>query len=88
MVIVEGNYLLLNEGVWKEVSSLFDEKWFIEVDIDTAMQRVCKRHISTAGKPQDVAKWRVRLVLLFSALLSLLLYQIYLQFDYFMGFVM
>lgn len=59
VVIVEGNYLLLNEGVWKEVSSLFDEKWFIEVDIDTAMQRVCKRHISTAGKPQDVAKWRI-----------------------------
>ncbi|KAK3031678.1 hypothetical protein RJ639_035046 [Escallonia herrerae] len=27
VVIVEGNYLLLEEGVWKEVSSMFDEKW-------------------------------------------------------------
>ncbi|KAK9087148.1 hypothetical protein Syun_029542 [Stephania yunnanensis] len=58
IVIVEGNYLLLEEGAWKDVSSIFDEKWFIELDIDTAMQRVLKRHIST-GKSPDVAKWRI-----------------------------
>uniref|UniRef100_A0A1D1YIV2 Putative uridine kinase C227.14 n=1 Tax=Anthurium amnicola TaxID=1678845 RepID=A0A1D1YIV2_9ARAE len=58
VVIVEGNYLFLEEGAWKEVSSIFDEKWFVDVDINTAMQRVIKRHIST-GKTQDVAKWRV-----------------------------
>ncbi|KAJ7972713.1 Uridine kinase [Quillaja saponaria] len=58
VVIVEGNYLLLEDGVWKEVSSIFDEKWFIDIDIDKAMQRVLRRHIST-GKPQDVAKWRI-----------------------------
>ncbi|KAJ4955700.1 hypothetical protein NE237_012483 [Protea cynaroides] len=58
IVIVEGNYLLLEDGIWKEISSIFDEKWFIEVDIDTAMQRVLKRHIST-GKPPDVAKCRI-----------------------------
>lgn len=27
IVIVEGNYLLLRDGAWKEVSSMFDEKW-------------------------------------------------------------
>ncbi|CAK9157316.1 unnamed protein product [Ilex paraguariensis] len=58
VVIVEGNYLLLEEGSWKEISYLFDDKWFIEVDIDKAMQRVLKRHIST-GKPPDIAKWRI-----------------------------
>nr|KJB42204.1 hypothetical protein B456_007G142000 [Gossypium raimondii] len=58
VVIVEGNYLLSDEGVWREVSSIFDEKWFIDVDLDTAMQRVLKRHIST-GKPPDVAQWRI-----------------------------
>uniref|UniRef100_A0A6M2EKA8 Phosphoribulokinase/uridine kinase domain-containing protein n=1 Tax=Populus davidiana TaxID=266767 RepID=A0A6M2EKA8_9ROSI len=63
VVIVEGNYLLLEDGAWKDVSSMFDEKWFIDVDIDTAMQRVLKRHIST-GKPPDVAKWRVSFTLL------------------------
>lgn len=58
VVIVEGNYLLLDNGVWKEISSMFDEKWFIEIDIDKSMERVLKRHIST-GKAPDVAKWRI-----------------------------
>ncbi|XP_027352310.1 putative uridine kinase C227.14 isoform X1 [Abrus precatorius] len=58
VVIVEGNYLLLEDGGWKEISSLFDEKWFIDIDIDKAMQRVLKRHIST-GKPPDIAKQRI-----------------------------
>ncbi|XP_047979830.1 putative uridine kinase C227.14 [Salvia hispanica] len=58
VVIVEGNYLLLDEGAWRDIASLLDEKWFIDVDIHKAMQRVLKRHIST-GKPRDVAKWRI-----------------------------
>lgn len=58
IVIVEGNYLLLDEGVWRDISFIFDEKWFIDVDIEKAMERVLKRHIST-GKPPDVAKWRI-----------------------------
>ncbi|XXG68143.1 hypothetical protein AAC387_Pa06g1302 [Persea americana] len=58
VVIVEGNYLFLEEGAWKDISSTFDEKWFLEVDIDKAMQRVLKRHIST-GETADVAKQRI-----------------------------
>ncbi|GAA0153477.1 hypothetical protein LIER_11704 [Lithospermum erythrorhizon] len=58
ILVVEGNYVLLEDGVWKEVSSMFDEKWFIDVDLEKAMHRVLKRHIST-GKTPDVAKWRV-----------------------------
>ncbi|CAN7138689.1 unnamed protein product [Brassica rapa subsp. narinosa] len=58
VVIVEGNYLLLEEGTWKDISDMFDEKWFIDVNLDTAMERVEARHIST-GKPPDVAKWRI-----------------------------
>lgn len=57
-MIVEGNYLFLEEGVWKEVCSIFDEKWFIDINLDTSMQRVIRRHIAT-GKKHDVAKWRV-----------------------------
>ncbi|PIA31521.1 hypothetical protein AQUCO_04900077v1 [Aquilegia coerulea] len=59
VVIVEGNYLLLEEDVWKEVSSTFDEKWFLEVDVDTAMQRVLKRFLSEMGLPLDIAKRRI-----------------------------
>ncbi|TKW29465.1 hypothetical protein SEVIR_3G396100v4 [Setaria viridis] len=58
IVIVEGNYLLLEEDVWREIRGLFDEKWFIDIDIDVSMQRVLKRHIAT-GKEPDVAAWRI-----------------------------
>ncbi|KAG5043550.1 hypothetical protein JHK87_007465 [Glycine soja] len=58
VVIVEGNYLLLEDGVWKEISSLFDEKWQTIVFFLISMQRVLKRHIST-GKPPDIAKQRM-----------------------------
>lgn len=59
VVIVEGNYLLLEEGTWKEVSSMLDEKWFVDVDIDVAMERVLKRHIST-GNTTEKAKQRIK----------------------------
>ncbi|XP_051118732.1 putative uridine kinase C227.14 [Andrographis paniculata] len=58
VVIVEGNYLLLDDEVWRDISSIFDDKWFIDVDLEKAMERVRRRHIST-GKPPDVAKWRI-----------------------------
>ncbi|KAH7661341.1 Uridine kinase protein [Dioscorea alata] len=58
LVIVEGNYLFLEEGIWKEIASIFNEKWFIDIDLDTSMQRVLRRHISTGKKP-DAAKWRI-----------------------------
>lgn len=58
VVIVEGNYLFLEEGVWKEISAIFDEKWFIDINIETSMQRVLRRHILT-GKEPDIAKWRI-----------------------------
>ncbi|XP_076927701.1 putative uridine kinase C227.14 isoform X1 [Bidens hawaiensis] len=58
VVIVEGNYLLLDDGSWKEIPSILDEKWFVDVDIDIAMERVLKRHIST-GKTPEIAKQRI-----------------------------
>ncbi|KAF6175827.1 hypothetical protein GIB67_003315 [Kingdonia uniflora] len=54
VVIVEGNYGFFEKGVWKEVSSMFNEKWFIKDVIDNIMERVLKKHISI-GKPLDVA---------------------------------
>ncbi|KAJ0621080.1 putative uridine/cytidine kinase [Helianthus annuus] len=60
VVIVEGNYLFLDEGSWKEISSMLDEKWFVDVDIDVAMERVLKRHIETGvGRTPEIAKQRI-----------------------------
>jgi pantothenate kinase len=58
IVIVEGNYLLLEEDAWRDIRALFDEKWFIDIDIDVSMQRVLQRHVAT-GKEPDVAAWRI-----------------------------
>ncbi len=44
LIIVEGNYLLLNSGGWEEVRRFLDAVWFVDIDIDLAMQRVRYRH--------------------------------------------
>jgi len=58
IVIVEGNYLFLEEEVWKDISTLFDERWFVDCDIDSAMNRVVSRHKGT-GLSEQQAKLRV-----------------------------
>jgi pantothenate kinase len=48
IIIVEGIYLhLKNPSPWDEISSLFDEKWFIPIDIEEARYRVGKRHYNS-----------------------------------------
>ena len=48
LIIIEGIYLhLKNPSPWNEISSLFDEKWFIPINIDEARYRVGKRHYNS-----------------------------------------
>lgn len=49
---MEGNYLSLGEGEWKEAAELMDELWFVEVDEKVARQRLMKRHVE-AGIARD-----------------------------------
>ncbi|PKS07822.1 hypothetical protein jhhlp_006430 [Lomentospora prolificans] len=53
-VVVEGNYLALDEDVWRDAAHLFDELWFVEVDFEVAKRRLIKRHIA-AGIAEDEA---------------------------------
>merc|ERR1712216_1000632 len=39
VLVMEGNYLLLEDGKWLGTSSLFDYKIFIEADVDAAISR-------------------------------------------------
>jgi pantothenate kinase len=50
--------LFLQQDSWKDISNFFDEKWFISVDIDIAMERVRKRHLGT-GLSNDQAILRI-----------------------------
>lgn len=56
IVIIEGVYLFLQDGYWKNICNLLDERWFIDVDIDVAMERVRKRHISTGLTNEEAIK--------------------------------
>lgn len=54
VVLVEGNYLLLDLEPWDQLAGLFDDTWFIDCDIDTAMQRVYERQVGDGRQPEVV----------------------------------
>lgn len=54
VLIFEGNYLSLNKEPWNQAAALMDELWFVEVDFETARQRLIKRHVE-AGIARDEA---------------------------------
>ena len=45
IIILEGNYLLLNIEPWNEIEKYADECWFVDVDIEIARKRLAKRHV-------------------------------------------
>ncbi|KAK9845962.1 hypothetical protein WJX81_007012 [Elliptochloris bilobata] len=58
LILVEGNYLLLDEEPWAEVRELANEAWFVDVPLDQAMARVALRQVAI-GVPAHVAAQRV-----------------------------
>ncbi len=54
IIIIEGNYLLLNEDGWKELSDMADYTISIKADPDMLRERLIERKIST-GSPKDKA---------------------------------
>ncbi len=44
LVIVEGQYLLLDEPPWADIKGLLDEAWYIDLDPETSMARTKARH--------------------------------------------
>lgn len=59
IVLVEGNYLLLDQPPWRILpEKVFDETWFLEVPLETSNRRVYERHLKT-GKSKATARRRV-----------------------------
>ncbi|MEO1983904.1 MAG: uridine kinase, partial [Fuerstiella sp.] len=59
VVIVEGNYLLLDESPWASLKKdVFDETWFLDVDVAECRRRVENRHVGT-GLTREEARHRV-----------------------------
>jgi pantothenate kinase len=58
LVLVEGNYLLIDEPPWHELADLFDDTWYIDCDVDVAMERVYARQVGD-GRLPDVVQGRI-----------------------------
>ena len=47
LIIVEGNYLLLNVPPWNTIRTIMDKVWYIDTPLETVKERLLRRH--TAG---------------------------------------
>ncbi|MEP6482528.1 MAG: nucleoside/nucleotide kinase family protein [Rhodoglobus sp.] len=57
VVIVEGNYLLLDSGGWEAAAPLFDATFFVEVERGIRLERLIKRHERFGKSPTDARAW-------------------------------
>lgn len=58
VVIIEGNYLLIDEAPWNELKSLFDFSYFVQCDLAILEERVYERH-KKVGCTEEEARDRV-----------------------------
>lgn len=58
LVIVEGNYLLLDDEPWCQLRSLFNQTWYLEVDTVVVRRRLIERFV-TNGMSETGAEQRV-----------------------------
>lgn len=44
-IILEGNWLLYDKEPWRQISTLVDDAWFVDVEPGLARERVARRHL-------------------------------------------
>lgn len=57
LLVVEGNYLLLEQAPWSGVAALLDEVWYVDVPDDVRVARLTRRHVLYGRSPQEAAAW-------------------------------
>ena len=57
VVLVEGNYLLLDEGPWAEVASRLDLSVYVEAPAEMRRGRLLARQIRSHGSPAAAQRW-------------------------------
>jgi pantothenate kinase len=57
VVIIEGNYLLHDDGGWEVCNDLLDESWMVDVDDDKRISRLISRHIAFGKEPEAAKAW-------------------------------
>ena len=57
IVLVEGNYLLLDSHGWHEVADHLDETWYLNIDDELRLKRLVARHIEFGKDPEFAHAW-------------------------------
>jgi pantothenate kinase len=57
LIIVEGNYLLLDEGPWRDTSGLLDEVWYLRPADALRHDRLLLRHQANGRSPAAAEAW-------------------------------
>src|SRR5210317_1965554 len=60
LVIVEGNYLLLDEPVWRDLDDYWDLAMFVQIDLDIIRARLQQRW-AVQGFSEEQATYRIEL---------------------------
>jgi pantothenate kinase len=55
LIITEGNYLLLDESPWRELSQVLDACWWLDTPMEVARERLLARHIR-GGRSRENAQ--------------------------------
>ncbi len=56
-IVVEGNYLLLDSGLWSKVAPLLDETIFVDLDDNIRRSRLIERHVRFGKSEVDARAW-------------------------------
>jgi pantothenate kinase len=57
IVVVEGNYLLLDVEPWRHVDDHVDEAWFVEATEEERVRRLVDRHVASGRTPEAALAW-------------------------------
>lgn len=57
LVVVEGNYLLLDQGRWRDTADLLDEVWYLRAEDTLRHDRLLSRHRAGGRSPDDAEAW-------------------------------
>lgn len=57
LVISEGNYLLARDSRWTEVSELFSEIWYLDIDYEVRLERLIHRHMKYGKSLHEARRW-------------------------------
>ena len=58
VVVVEGNYLLLDTGGWESVRPLLDARWYLDAADDKArVERLVGRHVEHGRTGEQATEW-------------------------------